>query len=203
MRRYLKLKQPINKLIPHKCPVFWKTQPNLFQNCGNLNTRQETIFKANCGQRIVSLYKNSKKTFSRGKQSQRNTFIVQKFESTERDKQANSLQKNCFQMYLQLKNCFFVKKTPRSFLLKVNKTKRMTVLSRNLKIQYPKEKPIPYKSPVLSKRQPNLFQNCRNLNTTQETIFKANCVYRIVCLYKNSKKASSLLTSLFNEYMKL
>ena len=70
--------------------------------------------------------------------------------------------KNCFQTDLCLKNCFFVKKTPRNFLLKVNKDQGMPVLSRNLKIQYLREKQIPYKSPALSKRQPNLFQICAN-----------------------------------------
>ena len=97
MSRNLKLKYRRNKLIPKKCPVFWKTQPNLFQSCENLKTRQETVFKPNYDQRFVSLNKNSKKTSSKGKQRQRNAFFVQKFENTESNKQAKrivSLYKN-------------------------------------------------------------------------------------------------------------
>ena len=66
-----------------------------------------------------------------------NAFIVKKFENTESDKQANSIQilcivqhatksfsnlrklehwkKNCFQTYLCLKNCFFVKELQEIF----------------------------------------------------------------------------------------
>ena len=97
MSRNLKLKYRRNKLITKKCPVFWKTQPNLFQNCENLNTRQGTVFKPNCVQRFVSLNKNSNKTSSKGKQRQRNAFFVQKFENIESNKQAKrivSLYKN-------------------------------------------------------------------------------------------------------------
>ena len=97
MSRNLKLKYRRNKLITKKCPVFWKTQPNLFQNCEYLNTRQGTVFKPNCVQRFVSLNKNSNKTSSKGKERHRNAFFVQKFENTESNKQATrivSLYKN-------------------------------------------------------------------------------------------------------------
>ena len=80
--------------------------------------------------------------------------------------------KNCFQTDLCLKNCFFVKKTPRNFLLKVNKAKGMPALSRNLKTQYPGEKLIPCKSRVLSKKQPNLFQICADWTNKQKPFSK-------------------------------
>ena len=43
-----KKQSPRNKLIPCKFLVLWKTQQNLFQNCANWKTRQETAFKTNC-----------------------------------------------------------------------------------------------------------------------------------------------------------
>ena len=44
----MKVQSPRNKLILCKYLVLWKTQPNLFQNCANWKTRQETAFKTNC-----------------------------------------------------------------------------------------------------------------------------------------------------------
>ena len=67
----------------------------------------------------------------------------------------------------------------------------MPVLSRNLKIQHPRNKLIPYKSPALWKTQANLFQNFPNWNTGREHVFKPNCVKRIVALCKTCKKTSS------------
>ena len=52
----------------------------------------------------------------------------------------------------------------------------MALLSINIKIQYPRNKLTPYKSPVLWKTQPNLFQNYANWNTRNETVFKRTYV---------------------------
>ena len=68
----------------------------------------------------------------------------------------------------------------------------MPLLSRNLKIYFPRNKLIPYKSRVLWKTQRKLFQNCAKLNTRQETAFKPICVQRIVSFQKNCKKTSSI-----------
>ena len=75
LSRSLKREYPRNKLTPYKSPVLWKMQRKLFQNSAKLNTRQETVFKPNCVQRIGSFDKNCKKTSSEGKQSQTNAFI--------------------------------------------------------------------------------------------------------------------------------
>ena len=71
---------------------------------------------------------------------------------------------------------FFCTKTARTLLLKVNNANGMLLLSRNLKMQDLRSKVIPYQSPVLWKMKPKLFQNCANMNTRQEIVFKPNCV---------------------------
>ena len=91
----LKLQSPRNKLIPCKSLVLWKMQPNLFQNCAHWNTRLETAFKPNCVQRNISFCKNCKKSFSKGKQNQRNAFIVYKFANEIPEKKANSTRISC------------------------------------------------------------------------------------------------------------
>ena len=67
-------------------------------------------------------------------------------------------------------------KTTRKLSLKEKNANGMPLLSKSLKIQYPRNKPIPYKFPALWKRQAKLYQNCANLNTKQDTVFKANFV---------------------------
>ena len=66
------------------------------------------------------------------------------------------------------KKLFLCLKISRNFFVKVNKAKGMPVLSRKVKIQYPREKLISYKSPALSKRQPNLFQSGVNWTNKQK-----------------------------------
>ena len=96
LSKNLKIQYSRNKLIPYIFPASWKTQTKLFQNCANLNTRQETVFKPNFVQTIVSLCKNRKKTSCNGKKGQKNVFIVQKIENTVPQKDANLLQISCF-----------------------------------------------------------------------------------------------------------
>ena len=137
LSRNLKLQNPIEKLTPYKFPVLCKAEPFLYQNYANWNTGSKTVFKSTYFWKIVSLLKNSKKLPPKCTQSQRNAFIVYKFENKEPDKQTNSIQiscivqdatkffsklrkfkywkKNCFQTYLCLKNCFFVKKLQEIF----------------------------------------------------------------------------------------
>ena len=91
----MKVQSPRNKLILCKYLVLWKTQPNLFQNCANWKTRQETAFKTNCVQRIISFCKNYKKSCLKGKQNQRNVFIVYKFANKVLENKANSIQISC------------------------------------------------------------------------------------------------------------
>ena len=95
LSKNVKMQQPRNKLILYKSPVLQKLQPNLFQNCANWKTRQETIFKRNFVKRIVALCKNSKETFLKNKRYERNASIFKKFENTVPDKQDNSIQMSC------------------------------------------------------------------------------------------------------------
>ena len=67
---------------------------------------------------------------------------------------------------------FLCIRTPRKLPLKVKKAKRMPLMSRNLKIRYPREKLIPYESPVLWKTQPNLFESCANWTNKQKPFSK-------------------------------
>ena len=90
-----------------------------------------------------------------------------------------TLEKKLFSNVLISKELFLVKKTPTNFFLKVKKTKGMPLFSRNLKIHFPRNKLIQYKSCVLWKTQPKLFQNCAKLHTRQKTVFKPNFVKRI------------------------
>ena len=82
-------------------------------------------------------------------------------------------------------------KTASESSLKADNANAMPLLSRNLKIQHPRNKLIPYKSPALWKTQANLFQNFPNWNTGREHVFKPNCVKRILALCKTCKKTSS------------
>ena len=79
-------------------------------------------------------------------------------------------------------------RTARKLPLKVNKGKGKLLLSKNVKIEYLRNKLMKYKSPVLWKMQPNLLQNCANWNTRKEKVLKPNSVWRIVVLCKNCKK---------------
>ena len=146
LSRNLKIHFTREKLIPFKSCVLWKTQPKLFQNCGKLNTRQETVFKPSCVQRIVSFCRNCKKIFSKCKHSQRNAFFVKKFEETVLQTKGNSIHiscnvedankstsklhkvdhqdRNCFQTKFCLENCFFEQELQEKLPLMVNKAKR-------------------------------------------------------------------------------
>ena len=74
--------------------------------------------------------------------------------------QIGTLETKLFSNVLMSKELFLCGRTPKSLLVKVNKAKEMPLLSRNCKMQYPTNKLIPYKSLVLQKMQPNLFQTC-------------------------------------------
>ena len=63
------------------------------------------------------------------------------------------------------KELFLCIRTPRKLPLKVNKAKGTSLLPRNLKIQKPTNKLIPYKFSVLCKTQPNLLENYTCWNT--------------------------------------
>ena len=93
----LKTQYPRDNLIQNKCSIWWKTEPKLFQNYANWNTRQKTVFKPS--------------NMSR--------------------------------------ESFFSAKTARKLVLKANNANIMLLFSKNLKTQYPRNNPIPYKSPVL------------------------------------------------------
>ena len=60
----LKLNYLRNKLVPHKCPIFWKTQRKPFQICANSTNRLKSVFKLNYVYRIVSLWKKLQENFS-------------------------------------------------------------------------------------------------------------------------------------------
>ena len=77
----------------------WKTEPKLFQNYTNWNTRQEAVFKRTYLRRIVSLCKNCMKSFSKAKQSQRDASIVKKFEKTVPERQLASIQEVFLQFW--------------------------------------------------------------------------------------------------------
>ena len=93
----LKIQYPRNNLIQNKSPIWWKTEPKLFQNYANWNTRQKTVFKP------TNMSRES----------------------------------------------FFSAKTARKLVLKANNANIMPLFSKNLKTQYQRNNPIPYKSPVL------------------------------------------------------
>ena len=76
-------------------------------------------------------------------------------------------------MYLWLKNCFFVENS-KNFPSKGKQRQRNVSIIKKLEITVPerREKLIRYKSPVLSKRQPNLFQIYANWKKKQKPFSK-------------------------------
>ena len=90
--------------------------------------------------------------------------------------QIRTVDKKLFSNQIVSRKLFVCARTARKLCLKVCKAKGMLLLFRNLKIQYPRNSLIPFKSPVLWKTQPKLFQNCASRNTRQKTVFKPNCV---------------------------
>ena len=84
-------------------------------------------------------------------------------------------QQNLFKNYASW-NTVSCTRTARKLPLKVNKGKGKLLLSKNVKIEYLRNKLMKYKSPVLWKMQPNLLQNCANWNTRKEKVLKPNSV---------------------------
>ena len=67
-----------------------------------------------------------------------------------------------FRKKARAKEFFYSPERPRTGISKPNCVKVVSLLSRNLKLNYPRNKLIPYKSPILWKTQPKLFQICGN-----------------------------------------
>ena len=64
----------------------------------------------------------------------------------------------------------------------------MPLLSRNLKIQYPREKLIPYKSLCIVEKGTKLISNLRKYDKQTKTVFKANYIYGIASLSNTARK---------------
>ena len=99
----------------------------------------------------------------------RNKLILYKFPASWK-RQAKLFQ-NCanlntrqkpFSNQILSRQSFHCARIERKLLVMVKKDKRMFLLSRKLKIQYPRKMLICYKSPVLCKTEPSLFQSCAN-----------------------------------------
>ena len=63
---------------------------------------------------------------------------------------------------------FLFAKTEGKLLLKASNAKGIPLLSRNLKLNYPKNKLVLQKCRILRKRQRKLFQNCANWTNKQK-----------------------------------
>ena len=66
--------------------------------------------------------------------------------------------KKRFQQKAKSKEFLYSPERPRTGISKPNCVKVVYLLSRNLKVNYPRNKPIPYKCPILWKTQPNYFK---------------------------------------------
>ena len=69
-------------------------------------------------------------------------------------------------------------KNARKILLKVNEANEMALLWRLWNIQYPRNKLIPYKSRVMWKTQPKLFEKCANYNIKDKKPFSKQIMSR-------------------------
>ena len=84
--------------------------------------------------------------------------------------QIGATDKKPFSNKVMSRESFLCAQTARKILLKANNVKGISLSSRNGKIKYPRIKLIPYKSPILWKTQPSLFQNCANLTNKQKPL---------------------------------
>ena len=81
-----------------------------------------------------------------------------------------------FQQKAKSKEFFYSPERPRTGISKPNCVKVVYLLSRNLKLIYPRRKLFPCKCPILWKTQPKLFQICTNWINNHKTVFKLNYV---------------------------
>ena len=98
-----------------------------------------------------------------------------------------SQNKRRFQKKLESKKFPYSSEKPRRAISKQKYVKRVSLVPRNLKLNYVGNNLIPCKCPYYGRRNQNNFKFAQIGTREKKTVFKLNYVYRIVSLCENCK----------------